>query len=208
MLDGDGRDQAGRRDRSRRAHEGARKDERGDPAPRRSRQPRVWSLPVKHLTAAFAGALVLALPAAAEPPAGGSFTPGGTLAGVELGLTRAEVLEAWGDRHGVCRECEEPTWYFNERPFRPEGTGVVFEQGRVVHAFTVWQPEGWTTPEGLELGAPAGDIGATYGELAEIDCGDYLALVDNALGATSAYYVHEDEVWGFGLLARGRSPCV
>ena len=59
--------------------------------------------------------------------------------------------------------------------------GVVFEDGHVVHAFTVWQPEGWTTPEGLELGAPAGDIGATYGELAEIDCGDYLALVDNAL---------------------------
>jgi hypothetical protein len=131
-----------------------------------------------------------------------------TLAGVELGLTLAEVLEAWGDRHGVCRECEEPTWYFNETPFRPQGVGVIFEQGRVVHAFTVWKPEGWTTPEGLELGAPAGDIGATYGELAEVDCGHYLALVDNVPGATNAYYVHEDEVWGFGLLERGRSPCV
>jgi hypothetical protein len=96
----------------------------------------------------------------------------------------------------------------NETPFRPEGTGVVFEAGRVVHAFTVWQPDGWSTPEGLELGAPAGDIGATYGELAEIDCGDYLALVDNAPGATSAFYVYQDEVWGFGLLERGRSPCL
>ena len=80
--------------------------------------------------------------------------------------------------------------------------------GAPLYAFTVWQPEGWVTPEGLELGAQAGDIGATYGELAEIDCGDYLALVDNAPTATSAYYVYEDEVWGFGLLERGRSPCV
>jgi hypothetical protein len=159
------------------------------------------------LIAALA-ALVLVLPAAAEPPTGGTFTPGVSLAGVELGLTRSEVLEAWGSRHGVCRDCREPTWYVNERPFEPEGGGVVFEDGRVVHAFTVWQPTGWVTPEGLELGAPAGDIGATYGELAEIDCGDYLALVDNAPEATSAFYVYQGEVWGFGLLSRGRSPCV
>ena len=158
--------------------------------------------------AALVAALVVVLPAAAEPPTGGTFTPGVTLAGVEPGVTRPEVLQAWGSRHGVCRDCEEPTWYFNEQPFQAEGMGVVFEADRVVHAFTVWQPEGWTTPEGLELGAPAGDIGATYGELAEIDCGDYLALVENGPGATSAYYVYEDEVWGFGLLERGRAPCL
>lgn len=158
--------------------------------------------------AAAAAALAVALPASAEPPTGGTFTPGVSLAGVELGLTRAQVLESWGERHGVCRDCEERTWYFNEQPFQPQGAGVVFEGGRVVHAFTVWQPEGWSTPEGLELGAQAGEIGATYGELAEIDCGDYLALVDNGPTAASAYYVYEDEVWGFGLLSRGRSPCL
>ena len=94
--------------------------------------------------------------------------------------------------------------------WRHEGAFVPphLENGRVVRAFTVWQPEGWSTPEGLELGAPAGDIGATYGELAEIDCGDYLALVDNAPDAQSAFYVYDEEVWGFGLLTRGRSPCV
>jgi hypothetical protein len=159
--------------------------------------------------AAAAAALVLVLPASsAEPPTGGAFTPGASLAGVELGLTRGEVTEAWGTRHGVCRGCEETTWYFNEEPFQPEGMGVVFEAGRVVHAFTLWQPEGWSTPEGLELGAHAGEIGATYGELAEISCGHYSALVDNGPTATSAFYVFEDEVWGFGLLERGRSPCL
>jgi hypothetical protein len=163
-----------------------------------------WSLTL----AALAAALVLVLPASAEPPTGGSFTPGVSLAGVELGMTRPEVLDVWGPRHGVCRDCEESTWYFNERPFQPQGMGVVFEDGRVVHAFTLWQPDGWLTAEGLELGAPAGDIGATYGELAELDCGDYLALVDNGPTVADAYYLYEDEVWGFGLLERGRSPCL
>jgi hypothetical protein len=170
--------------------------------------PRALGAHALALAGAAAAALAVALPASAEPPSGGTFTPGVSLAGVELGLTRAQVLASWGERHGVCRDCVEPTWYFNEQPFQPEGAGVVFEGGRVVHAFTVWQPDGWSTPESLELGAVAGDIGATYGELAEIDCGDYLALVDNGPTATSAYYVHEDEVWGFGLLSRGRSPCL
>ena len=155
-----------------------------------------------------AGGLPLVLPAAAEPPTGGSFRPGESLAGLRLGLAPDEVLATWGERHGVCEACPERTWYFNERPFQPQGTGVVFAEGRVVHAFTVWQPKGWSTPEGLELGAPAGEIGETYGELAEEDCGDYLALVQEGPTASSAFYVYEDDVWGFGLFEPGRSPCL
>lgn len=153
--------------------------------------------------------MLLAVPAAAvEPPTGGAFTPGESLAGMRLGLTRVQVTDTWGRRHGVCRACRETTWYFNERPFEPQGAGVVFDQGRVVHAFTVWQPDGWSTPEGLTLGDQAGDIGATYGELAEEDCGDYSAVVQEGPSARSAFYVYEDEVWGFALLAPGRSPCL
>ncbi|HWB56536.1 MAG TPA: hypothetical protein VG479_06340 [Gaiellaceae bacterium] len=155
----------------------------------------------------WAVALLVAFPAAAEPPTGGAFTPGESLAGVRVGMTQDEVLAAWGQRHGVCRECRQTTWYFNERPFQPQGMGVVFAGGRAVHAFTVWQPAGWATPEGLALGDPAGAIGATYGELAEQDCGDYLALVGGEEGARSVFYVHEDDVWGFGLIAPDRSPC-
>jgi hypothetical protein len=159
------------------------------------------------LAATFAAALV-ALPASAEPPTGGAFTPGESLAGVRIGMTKADVTGTWGLQHGVCRDCEDTTWYFNEEPFQPQGMGVTFEQGRVVRAFTIWQPEGWSTPEGLELGAQAGDIGATYGELAQIHCGDYDALVENSPDAQSAFYVYDEEVWGFGLVTRGRSPCV
>jgi hypothetical protein len=149
-----------------------------------------------------------AVPATGEPAAGGQFIPGTSLGGVELGMTRAEVASRWGARHGVCRDCAAETWYFNERPFEPQGTGVVFDRGRVVHAFTLWQPEGWFTPEELELGAPAGEIGATYGELDERTCPGYSALVRGEEGPESVFYVFEDEVWGFGLVTPGRSPCV
>jgi hypothetical protein len=152
-------------------------------------------------------ALAVTLPATGGAPAGDVFEPGKSVGGVELGMTRAQVEAAWGKRHGVCRECSEPTWYFNARPFEPQGTGVVFERGRVVHAFTLWQPAGWATPEGLVLGAPAGEIGATYGELDERSCDDYSALVRDD-GAQSVFYAYENEVWGFGLVTQGRSACL
>jgi hypothetical protein len=165
---------------------------------------------VKHklVLGALAAGLAVTVPAGAEPPAGGQFVPGESLAAVELGMTRAEVLGTWGERHGVCRDCAAETWYFNERPFHPQGTGVVFARGRVVHAFTLWQPEGWVTPEGLELAAPAGEIGATYGELDERDCAGYSALVRDERDAQSVFYAYEEEVWGFGLVRPGRSPCL
>ena len=68
-------------------------------------------------------------------------------------MTRGRRAATWGKRHGVCQDCADPTWYFNDKPFEPQGTGVVFDDGRVAHAFTVWRPSGWTTPEGLLLGA-------------------------------------------------------
>ncbi|MGH3030541.1 MAG: hypothetical protein ACRDNE_07205 [Gaiellaceae bacterium] len=162
----------------------------------------------KLVSGAVVAALAVAVPAAGGPSAGGQFVPGESMAAVELGMTRADVLDAWGRRHGVCRDCAVETWYFNERPFHPQGVGAVFERGRVVHAFTLWQPEGWATPEGLKLGAPAGEIGATYGELDERSCRGYSALVRDEGDAQSVFYAYEDEVWGFGLVRPARSPCL
>jgi hypothetical protein len=173
---------------------------------------------VKHKPAIAAAAAVIAATAAAaalgaaaaraEPPSGGLFTPGKSVAGVRLGMTRAQVLGAWGTRHGVCRGCKESTWYFNERPFRPQGTGAVFEGGRVVHAFTVWQPEDWTTPAGLVLGDEGGAVGDAYGLLTERACPGYTALQLEEDRAWSVFYVYHDELWGFGLMKPGRSPCL
>jgi hypothetical protein len=142
------------------------------------------------------------------PPQPGLFVPGETLGGVRLGMTEKEVLRAWGEQHGVCKDCEEPTWYFNDKPFAPQGTGVIFEQGRVAQAFTVWRPSGWKTPEGLFLAADASDVARIYGSLDKRECARYETLLRPGKKVTSVFYVYRDKVWGFGLRRPDASPCL
>ena len=123
-------------------------------------------------------------------------------------MTKAQVLRAWGRRHGVCRECPRTTWYFNYRNFEPQGVGVVLEHGRAVHVFTIWKPEGWRTPEGLTLGSAVSEITLTYGPLRKRECAGHYALVAPGRRAQSAFYVAGDELWGFGLMRPGAFPCL
>jgi hypothetical protein len=123
-------------------------------------------------------------------------------------MAPAQVLQAWGERHGVCRECLDRTWYFNYQPFFPEGAGVVFRRGRVVHVFTVWRPSGWKTPEGLVLGAPSSDVSRMYGSLDRRPCTGYHALLKPGKRVESVFYVFRDKVWGFGLILKNASPCL
>jgi hypothetical protein len=167
---------------------------------------------VKHkvLMAGIAAAVVVTLAGAgaAAPPERGLFVPGESLGGVRIGMTKADVEREWGDRFGVCRNCAHTTWYFNYKPFLPEGLGVVFERRRVTHVFTLWQPDGWRTPEGLQTGEPAAEIARTYGPLDRRHCNRYYALVEPGARAQTVYYVFDDEVWGFGLTVPDASPCV
>lgn len=161
------------------------------------------------LGALLAG-LVLALagPAGAEVPRRGVLVPGERLGGVRVGMTKAQVTRVWGERHGTCRGCFRTTWYFNYRPFEPQGAGVVFERGRVAHVFTVWRPRGWKTTRGLTLGDPAAEISRTYGPLDRRRCIFYYALVSPGLRAQTVYYVFRDRLWGFGLTVPEASPCL
>jgi hypothetical protein len=158
------------------------------------------------LAAAFAAASIPA--SGAAPPKQGEFVPGKSLGGVKLGMTKDQVLAEWGQRHGVCRSCRRETWYFNYEPFTPEGTGVVFQRGRVVHAFTVWQPKGWRTPQGLELGDDASEASRVYGSLDRRRCTGYHALLEPGPSAQSVFYVFREEIWGFGLTRPDASPCL
>jgi len=165
---------------------------------------------VKHkalLCVVVLGAVLGAAQPAGAPPRTGLFVPGESLGGVRLGMTQKEVLKAWGSQHGVCKDCEEPTWYFNYKPFAPQGTGVVFDRGEVVQAFTVWRPTGWKTPEGLFLAADASDVARLYGSLDERECARYEALLLPGKSVTSVFYVFRDKVWGFGLMKPDDSPC-
>lgn len=153
-------------------------------------------------------ALAAPAPALAAPPRPGHLAPGAHLGGVEIGMTKTQVTRLWGKRHGVCRDCLTTTWYFNYRPFDPQGVAVVFERDRVAYAFTVWRPDGWRTARGLTLGAPASEISKTYGPLDRRECTLYYALVRPGLSAQTVFYVFRDRLWGFGLTVPDASPCL
>lgn len=108
--------------------------------------------------------------AAAAPPHSGLFVPGASLGGLRLGITPAQVSSAWGARHGACRGCPAPTWYFTYRPFTQQGAAVEFRQGRAAALFTLWSPPGWRTPNGLSLGDPAARVTQLYGPLPRLQC--------------------------------------
>jgi hypothetical protein len=156
----------------------------------------------------LAVALVLVLPASGAAPQRGDFVPGKSLGGVRLGMTKAQVAQAWGTRHGVCTNCAAETWYFNFAPFTPQGAGVVFKRDHVVHVFTIWRPTGWGTPQGLSLGAPVSDVSRLYGSLDRRQCSFYYALLKPSGRTQSVFYVFRDRVWGFGLIPRNASPCL
>src|SRR5262245_33496761 len=105
------------------------------------------------LTAIAAAALLLAPVAHAGLPRVGKLVPGRSLAGIRIGETQRQVTRALGRSHGVCPQCSVPTWYFNVQPFDEHGLGIEFTRGRVSAVYTLWQPNGWTGPKGLPLGA-------------------------------------------------------
>jgi hypothetical protein len=148
-----------------------------------------------------------AVAAAPHVPTSGTFVPGESLGGVRLGMTKAEVVALWGAKHGVCRGCERTTWYFNLKPFEPQGAGVELRNGRVSRVFTLWRPLGWRTDGGLELGVQTDRLLAAHPELTNRGCAGYQAYVEPGR-ATSAYYVFRGRLWGFGLTRAGSSPCL
>ena len=159
------------------------------------------------LAPAIAAALWLAVPAAAGPPNTGVLVPGRSLGGIELGMTKAQVERRWGRAYGVCRGCPIETWYFNFFAFQPRGAGVELRKGHVTAVFTIYQPLGWRTTRGLALGDSVARVTGIYGALVRRECGGYAVLVLPGPRASTAFYVLEDQLWGFGLLRPGAPLC-
>jgi hypothetical protein len=157
--------------------------------------------------AALATALALAGGASAALPGEGILVPGQTLGGVSIGMSKAKVRSVWGTRFGRCRDCSRETWYYTYRPFEPEGAGVSFRRGRVVRVFTLWQPAGWRTDDGVELGEPEAEVTRVFGALVRRRCIRYSALLLRGDRAQTAFYIFEGELWGFGLTRPGEAPC-
>lgn len=152
-------------------------------------------------------ALALAAPAAAGLPSAGVLVPGRSLGGVRLGEPQRSVRTALGTFYGVCRDCSRPTWYFTDKPFDKRGLAVEFERRRVSAVYTLWQPSGWHSANGLYLGATPLQVHRRVGFLRTISCPGYDALVANAPHARTVYYLFRGGLWGFGIFRRGAAPC-
>src|SRR5580765_4735042 len=128
------------------------------------------------LLAVLAAALVLAAVAAASPPPRGLVVAGESLGGVRLGMTKAQVLRIWGADHGICRNCRAATWYFTYEKFKPQGAAAEFRNGRVSALWTLWQPAGWHTDDGLKIGDAQDRVTVLYGITVPTTCPGYTVL--------------------------------
>jgi hypothetical protein len=151
--------------------------------------------------------LCAAAPAAAALPTAGTLVPGKSLGGIRLGETAAQVQAALGKRYGVCRGCRTTTWYFTYRPFTREGLGVELTRNRVSAVYTVWQPQGWSAPKGLTIGAVEAQVTTLAGPLVVLTCAGYEALTKDTTAVQTAYYIVDGKLWGFGLLRAHANPC-
>jgi hypothetical protein len=152
-------------------------------------------------------ALALAVPAAAGLPKAGVLVPGRSLGGVRLGESPRAVRAKLGTFYGACRDCPRRTWYFTYGPFDRHGLAVEFMRGRVSGVYTLWRPHAWHAPHRLGFGTSALAVHRLTGASRTVPCGDYDALTSDTAHARTAYYLLNGRLWGFGLFARGASPC-
>jgi hypothetical protein len=157
--------------------------------------------------AAAAAAFCFGGEASATLRPAGTLVPGTSLGGVRLGETQAQVRAGLGRSYGICRGCARTTWYFTYQAFERIGLAVEFTARRVSAVYTLWQPPGWRSAEGVQLGAVEAEVTTTAGALVPVACTGYSALVRDTHGARTAYYLVGGRLWGFGLLGARQSPC-
>jgi hypothetical protein len=161
----------------------------------------------RRLLAIAVTALVVAAPAAAGLPKGGTLVPGRSLGGIRLGESPHAVRAALGTFYGTCRDCSRRTWYFTYRPFAKQGLAVEFTRARVSGLYTLWQPKGWHARHKLGFGSTPLAVHALVHNARTVVCRGYEALVQDSARVRTAYYLFAGRLWGFGLFRRGASPC-
>jgi hypothetical protein len=152
-------------------------------------------------------ALLLAAPATAGLPQAGKLVPGRSLGGIRLAESPSAVRGALGRFYGTCRGCARRTWYFTYRPFDRHGLAVEFSGGRVSGIYTLWRPRGWEAPHRLGFGSSPLAVHSLGHTNRTVTCHAYEALVRDSAHASTAYYVLDGRLWGFGLFRRGANPC-
>jgi hypothetical protein len=142
-------------------------------------------------------------------PQRGVLIGGVSLAGVRLGDSPAAVELVWGTNHSSCDECRLRTWFFLY-PDRPVGAAVTFDAaGRAIAVFTLGQPLGWRTQNGLWVGAEIHTLSAKYDtpSMGYRHCIGYTALSTRRGEVVTSIYTQAENVYGFALTLRGGPVC-
>jgi hypothetical protein len=154
-------------------------------------------------------ALGVAAPAThiAALPKQGVLVSNQSLAGIELGDTRAMVKKLWGGHFSRCTGCKPETWfYFYPPPADPVGAGVEFVNGKVVGVFTLGSPAGWRTSTGIKVGQILGFPRASDPQW--LTCNGYSAKPATRSGtAVASILTQGAAVYGFALTRPSVSPC-
>jgi hypothetical protein len=148
--------------------------------------------------------------AAASLPSHGVLVPFDSLAGVRLGETRAQVRTTIGTRYTVCTSCDEPSWfYFTGAGFQggETGLGISFRGDRVAAIYTLGQPRGWRTAQGLRIGEDQARLRKLYGRLKLNECVGFMAHSAQKRGTVTTFFTTESFVSGFALTAPGEPVC-
>jgi hypothetical protein len=161
----------------------------------------------RSLLATTVAALVFAATAAGGLPKAGVLVPGQSLGGVRLGESPRDVRAMLGTFFGTCQGCPHRTWYFTYAPFDKHGLAVELKGGRVSGLYTLWRPAGWYAPHKLGFGYSVLAVHRLAGASRTVICRGYEALVRDSARATTAYYLVDGRLWGFGLFRRDASPC-
>src|SRR5262249_13489182 len=159
------------------------------------------------LVASAVAALFFAATAAGGLPKAGVLVPGQSLGGIRLGEAPRAVPAALGAVYGTCSGCPRRTWYFTYAPFDKHGLAVEFTGGRVSGLYTLWRPAGWHAPHNLRFGSSALAVHRRAGASRTVVCLGYEALVRDSTEASTAYYLVNGRLWGFGLFRGDASPC-
>jgi hypothetical protein len=139
-------------------------------------------------------------------PHRGALVPWQSLGGMRLGMTKAQVEQRWGTDHGRCRGCAHETWYYNYRPFRPQGAALSFVHGKVDAVWTLWAPVGWHAGS-LTIGAAQEEVTHHFPATLSVPCGAYTALTLTQRTVTTAFYIYNGSLWGFGLNRSTQTAC-
>ncbi len=152
-------------------------------------------------------ALAAVLSTGGTLPKAGVLVPGRSLGGVSLGVPAAKVVSTLGTFYGVCDGCSRTTWYFTYGRWQQSGLAVELASGRVTGLYTVWNPPGWRTRSGLQLGAVEAQVTQLAKAPLTVVCSNASALVRDVARSRTVYYILDGKLWGFGLFARGSDPC-